>query len=161
MPGTTIRPATGQDGPVLATLVAALAAFEGKASPTPDARTLAGWLEAEPPPFEVLLAESGGEAVGYLAFYRAFSLFKPGPVLLVENLYVDEAARGTGVGRALLAEAAAEALRRGWRRLELNVRADNPSLAAYRALGFEAPGESVQRLEDAALTALAERAYLG
>ncbi len=153
-----IRRATGKDAEALARLLAALAAWEGKRTQTADAPTLAGWLDAENPAFEVLLAETDGVPVGYLAFYRAFSLFKPGPVLLVENLYVDDSVRGQGVGRALLAGAAAEAVKRGWSRMELNVRADNPSTAAYRALGFKTPGESVQRLEDAGLKALAERA---
>jgi GNAT superfamily N-acetyltransferase len=113
---------------------------------------------------EMLLAEAdgsgtGGRALGYLAFYRAFSLFRPGPVMLVENVYVVPNARGTGVGKHLLAAAARTALDRGWGRLELNVAGDNAGAdAAYQALGFNAPGESVRRVEDAALRTLAARA---
>jgi GNAT superfamily N-acetyltransferase len=107
----------------------------------------------------VLLAEDvDGRALGYLAFYRAFSLFRPGPVMLVENVYVAPPARGSGVGKHLLAAAARTALERGWGRLELNVADDNAgAVAAYVALGFIAPGESVRRVEDDGLRALAER----
>lgn len=165
-----VRPATPTDAPVLAGLVAGLMADEGKTNAPPTPEQLADWLAGEPPMVEVLLAEkvSGGEtggdardrgALGYLAFYRAFSLFRPGPVMLVENVYVVAQARGTGVGKRLLAAAARTALARGWGRLELNVAADNAGAeAAYRALGFTAPGESVRRLEDERLAALAQRA---
>jgi GNAT superfamily N-acetyltransferase len=62
------------------------------------------------------------------------------------------------VGKRLLAAAARVALERGWGRLELNVADDNAgAVAAYVALGFIAPGESVRRVEDDGLRALAER----
>jgi GNAT superfamily N-acetyltransferase len=77
--------------------------------------------------------------------------------MLVENVYVVPSARGSGVGKRLLAAAARVALERGWGRLELNVADDNAGAdAAYAALGFTAPGESVRRVEDATLRALAE-----
>jgi GNAT superfamily N-acetyltransferase len=76
--------------------------------------------------------------------------------MLVENVYVTDSVRGTGVGRHLMARAAREAVARGWHRLELNVAEANARAnAAYAALGFSAPGESVRRLEDADLERLA------
>jgi GNAT superfamily N-acetyltransferase len=156
----TVRPAAPEDAGALAPLVAGLMVEEGKmgAPPTPD--QLADWLAGPAPMVEVLLAEdTDGRALGYLAFYRAFSLFRPGPVMLVENVYVVPTARGTGVGKRLLAAAARVARERGWGRLELNVADDNAGAdAAYAALGFTAPGESVRRVEDDGLRALAERA---
>lgn len=154
----TVYPATPADAGALAELVAGLMADEGKtnAPPTPD--QLADWLAGDAPMVEALLAEADGLAVGYLAFYRAFSLFRPGPVMLVENVYVRPADRGGGVGKRLLAAAARVALERGWGRLELNVADDNAgAVAAYAALGFTAPGESVRRVEDDGLRALAEQ----
>ncbi len=152
-----IRDATPQDAATLAALVAELARWEGKSTPPASAAQLRDWLAADPPPFRALLASRNGAAVGYLAFYQAFSLFKPGPVLLVENVYVRPEARGAGVGRRLLAHAAAEARRRGWTRLELNVSQANAQAdAMYTAVGFSAPGEAVRRIEDAALAALAK-----
>ena len=151
-----IRFAEPGDAAALARMIAALLAHEGKTSAPPTAATVAGWLDPADPAFEALIAEVDGTPRGYLAFYRAFSLFKPGPVMLVENVYVDAEARGLGLGRALLSAAAREAVRRGWSRLELNVAHDNATAAgAYAALGFADPGEGVRRLEDGALRALA------
>ena len=153
---TVIRAATAADAAILAPLVADLMHAEGKTTPPPDATSLAAWLGAEDPPVAILLAAQDHRGLGYLAFYRAFSLFKPGPVLLVENLYVVPELRGHGLARRLLAEAARTARARGWRRMELNVAEDNTAAnATYAALGFAAPGESVRRLEDGALDALA------
>jgi GNAT superfamily N-acetyltransferase len=155
----TVRPAAPGDAAALAPLVAGLMAEEGKTTTPPAPDQLAAWLAGDQPMVEVLLAETDDRSLGYLAFYRAFSLFRPGPVMLVENVYVLPTARGTGIGTRLLAAAARTALDRGWSRLELNVAGDNAdAAAAYAALGFTAPGESVRRVEDATLRALADRA---
>lgn len=155
----SLRTASPSDASKLAPLVAALMGEEGKTSAPPTPAQLAAWLAPPQPAFEALVAEGAdGSPLGYLAFYRAFSLFLPGPVLLVENVYVAPDARGGGVGTALLAAAAREALRRGWRRLELNVAHTNAkAVAAYAALGFQDPGEGVRRVDHAALEALAAR----
>lgn len=164
-----IRPAVASDRAGLAALIEAFRRSEGKAGGHPvTCEELAVWGEGAEAAFETLVAAqpaSGGvtgsalrEAtlLGYLTFYRAFSLFKKSPVLLVENLFVTEAARGRGVGRALIAAAAQEAGRRGFARLELNVRADQAGAQRfYQALGFHAPGELVYRIEDEQLTSLA------
>jgi len=158
MPATdiAIREAGPEDSATLAAMVAELARWEGKAAPPASAAQLRDWLAADTPPFRVLLALRDGEALGYLAFYQAFSLFKPGPVLLVENIYVRPEARGAGVGRGLLARAAVEARRRGWTRMELNVSQHNTQAdAMYAAVGFSAPGEAVRRIEGDALARLA------
>ncbi|MBB3064867.1 GNAT family N-acetyltransferase [Limibacillus halophilus] len=151
-----IRFARREDAAVIADLVTELARFEGKVGAcTPE--FIERWAFGSAPAFELLVAETDSGVVGYLAFYRAFSLFKGGPVLLIENVYVREALRGQRLGRKLLAAAAAEGRRRGYIRLELNVRGDNPkTIAFYEGLGLFAPGESVMRSEDAALATLAE-----
>src|SRR5262249_17145545 len=57
---------------------------------------------------------------------------------LLEDLFVLESARGTGVGRALLELAIERARVRGCRRIELDVNdANDPALALYRSLGFD------------------------
>jgi ribosomal protein S18 acetylase RimI-like enzyme len=56
----------------------------------------------------------------------------------LEDLYVEEHARGSGLGRALVAAALDRARERGCRRVELDVNTGNPpALALYRSLGFE------------------------
>jgi GNAT superfamily N-acetyltransferase len=156
-PRVTIRQPTPADAEALAALVRALARHEGKtAAAHVTSAAISAWLFGAEPAFEALLAELDGRSVGYLAFYHGFSLFRGERVLLVENLYVEEGARGHGVGRYLLAAVAAEAGRRGLGRLEINVRNDSRATRAfYEHLGIAAAGEGVYRVEDEALAAIA------
>lgn len=55
----------------------------------------------------------------------------------IEDVYVREHARGTGLGRALVDAACAHARRRGCGRIELDVNEDNaPAMRLYRSIGF-------------------------
>ena len=56
----------------------------------------------------------------------------------LEDLYVRDDARGTGLGRALTEAVMERAAARGCARVELDVNTENaPALALYRSLGFE------------------------
>jgi GNAT superfamily N-acetyltransferase len=58
---------------------------------------------------------------------------------LLEDLFVHEDARGTGLGRALVQAVADLARERGCRRIELDANEDNAAaLALYRSFGFDA-----------------------
>jgi GNAT superfamily N-acetyltransferase len=153
-----IRHAEPEDAEALAGLVRELATHEGKhrlEHVTP--KTIASWAFGPEPAFNALLALVNERPAGYLAFYPAFSFFKGGRVLLVENLYVAETARGLGLGRRLMAAAAREAVERGYLRMELNVRAESPMAKAfYTKCGLAPPGEMVYRIEDEALRRLAD-----
>jgi GNAT superfamily N-acetyltransferase len=57
----------------------------------------------------------------------------------LEDLFVREEARGTGLGRALLTATIEHARRRGCRRIELDANEDNAAAQAlYRSVGFDA-----------------------
>ena len=57
---------------------------------------------------------------------------------LLEDLFVLDGARGSGLGRALADRAVQEARERGCRRVELDVNDNNAAaLALYRSLGFD------------------------
>jgi GNAT superfamily N-acetyltransferase len=57
---------------------------------------------------------------------------------LLEDLFVREAARGTGLGRAILEQVVTLARERGCRRVELDVNDNNDgALALYRSMGFD------------------------
>ena len=154
----TVRPAGPADAASLARMIRALARYEGKQELdhiTQEA--VEDWFFGSERVCNAFLAERADETLGYLAWYPIFSPFKGGRVLLVENLWVEEGARGSGAGRALLQALARDARARGILRLELNVRADNDrSRGFYRRLGFIYPGEEVCRIEDDALAALAQ-----
>lgn len=56
---------------------------------------------------------------------------------LIEDLFVHESARGSGIGRALVERVVERATARGCRRIELDVNDNNAAaLALYRSLGF-------------------------
>ena len=56
----------------------------------------------------------------------------------IEDLFVREDARGSGLGRALMDAALERAKVRGCRRVELDVNSENTAaLALYRSLGFQ------------------------
>jgi ribosomal protein S18 acetylase RimI-like enzyme len=58
----------------------------------------------------------------------------------LEDIYVSEAARGAGLGRALVGLAIERARARGCGRIQLDVRETNEAgIALYRAAGFRIP----------------------
>ena len=76
--------------------------------------------------------------------------------IYLEDLFVQPAFRGAGLGRALLARLAAECVERGYARLEWAVLDWNdPAIGFYRTLGAAPMDEwTVFRLDGAALAAL-------
>ncbi len=66
-------------------------------------------------------------------------IWRAGPDCLVEDVFVREEARGSGLGRALVAAAVDRATARGARRMELDVNEANPAaVALYESFGFSA-----------------------
>jgi GNAT superfamily N-acetyltransferase len=109
------------------------------------------------PVAEVLLAYWDGEPVGFALYFRNFSTFLGQTGIYLEDLFVDPARRGKGIGKALLARLAKIALERGYGRLEWAVLDWNkPSIDFYRSLGAVALDEwTGYRLTGAALDRLA------
>ncbi len=59
-----------------------------------------------------------GKLLGYACLYWSFTSLVPAETVLMNDLYVDPAVRGQGVGRALIKAAAAVGRERGAQRLE-------------------------------------------
>jgi GNAT superfamily N-acetyltransferase len=59
-----------------------------------------------------------GELLGYACLYWSFTSIVPAETVLMNDLYVTEAARGGGVGRALIEASAAVGREQGAQRLE-------------------------------------------
>lgn len=85
----------------------------------------------------IFLAEREGRAVGFTQLYPSFSSVSMGPILILNDLFVGEEARGQGVGRALLAAAAAYGKEKGALRLALSTARDNVTAQRlYEAEGW-------------------------
>jgi GNAT superfamily N-acetyltransferase len=154
----TIRTAGPDDAATLVRLIRALAEFEHE----PDAveatsETLADQLASERPPFEALLAERDGHAVGVAIFFENYSTWTAKPGIYLEDIFVEESERGSGVGRELLAALARIAVERGCGRLELAALDWNErAIGFYLAHGARAMDEwTVYRFSGDALRALA------
>lgn len=87
---------------------------------------------------EYLLGASGdGEPQGVCQVRFRWSVWKSAEDAWLEDLYVREEARRTGLGRGLVEAALERARDRGARRIELDVQEDNePALRLYEACGF-------------------------
>ncbi len=93
------------------------------------------------PDSAVLLADDGGDAIGFATVLvrdpPPVPVFVPKRIGVVDSLGVARRARKRGVGRALMAAAEAWLRERGARDLELTVYEANPeAIAFYEAIGY-------------------------
>jgi GNAT superfamily N-acetyltransferase len=90
----------------------------------------------------VLLAYWADEPAGFALYFLNFSTFLGKPGIYLEDLFVEPALRGKGIGKALLVRLAEIARERGYGRLEWSVLDWNrPAIDFYRSLGAEAKAE--------------------
>jgi len=158
---TQIRFATPADVPQILAFVRELAEFERE----PDAVVateplLEAALFGPRPAAEAVIAETEeGAALGFALFFQNFSTWTGLPGMYLEDLYVTPAARGAGVGKALLRHLADIAVTRGYARFEWSVLDWNqPAIDFYRAMGAVGMDEwTVQRVTGDALARLAGR----
>jgi len=89
------------------------------------------------PKFRGLIAEWEGQVVGYALFFGFYSTWK-GSGIFLEDLFVREAFRGRGIGRALLSEVARIAQKEGSYAIRWEVLGWNePAIKFYKSLGGE------------------------
>ena len=115
----TLRPATPADCAAIVGLIRELAVFEKLEHlvvVTPE--TLEPQLFGPRPAAEAVVAEVDGQVVAFALFFTNFSTFLGKPGLYLEDLYVQPAHRGSGLGKALLQHLAALAVERGCGRFE-------------------------------------------
>ena len=146
-PAWTIRAATATDLQVVCLLAEDLAALHHLAAPSVFApageptRDEAHWLASITGANRLgLIAEVEGQPVGFVTVAvvdETHSLLQPLRYGRVNSISVTAAARGRGVGRALMAEAEAWARREGAREMRLMVWAFNSAaLRMYEELGY-------------------------
>jgi len=132
-----IFPATQNDVPLILSFIQKLADYEKLSREVvADEEALRHSLFGPNPAAEVLLAHTGEEPVGFAVFFRNFSTFLGRPGIYLEDLFVEPAHRGKGIGKALLRHIAKLALDRGCGRLNWAVLDWNqPAIDFYRSLG--------------------------
>jgi GNAT superfamily N-acetyltransferase len=153
----SIRPATSTDLPLIAALIRALADYEELADEVRFDEAVLGEKLFGPRPYaEVLIGELDGVPQGFALFFYNFSTFEGKPGIYLEDLFVRPEARGSGLGKALLAELAALALARDCARLEWSVLDWNaPAIGFYKKLGARLMDEwTVMRVDGADLARL-------
>ena len=155
-----IRFATPEDSATILAFIRELAEYERLLDEvTADVEAIRATLFGVKRAADVLIAELDGEAVGFALFFQSYSTFLAKPGLYLEDLFVRPAARGKGVGKALMAALARIAVQRDYGRFEWSVLDWNePALKFYASLGAVPQSEwTVQRLTGAPLHALAEQ----
>ena len=157
----SIRKAEKGDEALILGFIRELAAYEKlahEAVATPA--DLTHTLFCEDPKVFALIAELEGEPVGFALYFFSFSTFLGKHGIYLEDLYVKEAYRGGGAGKALLAALARIAKQNDCGRLEWSVLDWNaPSIAFYKSLGAEPMDEwTAYRLTGDALEALGRAA---
>jgi len=140
MPEPYIRPAVPDDDEVLGRLDRAVWSYRHAVTP-PDQPPYEPFFNERFRPGDHLVAELGGQVVGYVRLGLPTPLASNAHVRQIQGLAVAEEARGSGVGRALLRAAVAEARRQGARRISLRVLGHNtPARRLYESEGFVVEG---------------------
>jgi GNAT superfamily N-acetyltransferase len=127
-----IREASIADASAIAALITQLG-YPATSSEISD--RLAYWLPDATS--VILVAEADGRVVGSLSLHAIPYLERTGRWARIESLVIDESARGTGAGRALIA--AAEEAARQWNCLTVEVtssRSRADAHAFYRQMGY-------------------------
>ncbi|MEA2737538.1 MAG: hypothetical protein QOH05_845 [Acetobacteraceae bacterium] len=133
----TIRPAVPADIPSVLRLVRALAEYERMLHEV-TATDLHEALFGPLPRAHAVLADVDGDPVGLALFYYTLNTFKLQPNIFLEDLFVDPAHRGSGIGLALMRHLAQRAVAENCGRVEWRVLNWNqPSIDFYHRLGAQ------------------------
>ena len=134
---SSVRPATPDDVPIIVSLIKELAEYERE----PDAarareQDIHAALFGDSPKAFCHVAELDGRVVGFALWFLNFSTWLGKHGIYLEDLFVKPEARGTGLGKALLATLIDIARERGYGRVEWAVLDWNtPAQDFYRSMG--------------------------
>ncbi len=158
-PAFAIRAAEPADLAAIVRLIHGLAEFEKLThlvEVTPE--SLAPHLFGERPVAEALVAQRAGRVVAFALFFTNFSTFLARPGLYLEDLFVEPAERGRGIGQGLLEHLAKLAASRGCGRFEWSVLDWNEgAIRFYQRMGATVmPDWRICRIAGPALAAFAD-----
>lgn len=160
---TQIRPATAADVPLMHSLVRALAEYEREPHSVQitEEQLLRDGFGPQPY-YECLIAEEDAQAAGFALYFPIYSTWQ-GPSLHLEDLFVLPEFRGKGIGKSLLNQVAAAAVKRGCARLQWDVLDWNQAaIDFYHSIGavmlpdwrrMRMTGEELQTLATSEVTA--------
>lgn len=153
-----IRKAAPADVPRILDLIRDLARYERE--PEAVTATAADLLRdgfGPHPRYSCLMADWAGQPAGFALYFHNYSTWQGKWGLYLEDLFVRPEHRGKGIGKALLLELAAIAVREGCGRFQWQVLDWNdPAIQFYEKLGAKALEQWVtMRLEGNALERLA------
>jgi GNAT superfamily N-acetyltransferase len=146
-----IRRARAEDAPQVHRMLVDLAASMGEPN---EIKATVQDIERDgfgnPSYFETALGFDGDEAVGLVIWFREYSTWFGKPGVYVQDLYVADHLRGTGLGRDLLWTVRDWAREWGSGYVKLAVYGKNPSaIAFYQHLGFKlSEGEQPMMLRE-------------
>ena len=157
----TFRFATEEDIPEILRLIQELALYEKapeEAVATPE--ILKDSLFEKQAAEALLVVHETAGVVGCAIFFRNFSTWTGRCGMYLEDLYIMEEHRGSGVGRKVMARLAKECVLRGWVRFDwVCLDWNTPSLGFYQSIGADAMSEWIHhRLSGENLEALASEA---
>ncbi len=118
-----------------------LSTWTAATSPAPAPPAGTPFFDEDTRPADVLVAETGGDVVGYARVGPGFGIPAHRHVLVLAGLAVDPDYQGCGIGRQLVEAAVEEASRRGVRKLSLRVLGPNVGARRlYASCGFAVEG---------------------
>ncbi len=130
-----VRAGTSTDVPLLLAFIRSMAAV-GKLAVSATEESLRAALFGESPAARTLLAFVGGKPIGYATYFFTFATMVGKRGLWLDDLFIDPAFRGRGIGEALMAYLADVALQNQCARFEWMVLDWNRSaIAFYERLG--------------------------
>ena len=153
-----IRFATEKDVPEILGFIKALSVYEKMEDQVVATEESLRVSLFEKKQAEVIFAEEAGVLVGFALFFHNYSTFLGKANLYLEDLFVKEAYRGKGYGKALLNELAKIAVKRDCERLDwVCLNWNEPSIEFYKSLGAKPlPEWLIFRLEGKSLDHMAK-----
>ena len=136
--GFQIRQANESDVSLILKFIKELADYEGLLHEVVATEEILMESLFEKKQAEVIIGEYNGKPAGFSLFFHNFSTFLGKANLYLEDLYVDPAFRGKGLGKTMLACLGTIAVERGCGRLDWwCLDWNRPNIDFYRSLGAQ------------------------
>jgi GNAT superfamily N-acetyltransferase len=135
----SIRLSTKEDSSLILSFIKELAQYEKMADRvTATVHSVEKTFFCKNPRVEALILEENGQPVGFAVFFQNFSTFLCQYGIYIEDIYIKEAFRGKGYGKALFQRICFEAVKRECGRVEWwCLDWNKPSIDFYLKLGAE------------------------